>query len=881
MANSQQWPTDKGRSIRVSLALLLLVSFGAWVGCGDAPFGTQPQALKGQSLASGKLHTLTGSLQIDIIDDHARGRSWKAYSLKELQTGRLVPLVMQEGRLHWAASPGAMGGGASTQLSLRSLQPEQLLTLTGSLQKQPEGTVFQAKQWAFQVEQVQLIGPPSVDTSSIGFASLPLGFKQMFGLIPAGPPVHSQTPIPILNPKAPIKRTLLILLVNLKNQKSWITDPKQAEDLALTKNNALYDQSTYALIQFTSDLNNDKKPDIYTVTINDTNQTSCKSNYNKWGTMADAEVAKQKVDTSQYNHVLYILPKLKTCGWNGVARVGSLTAKGPYPAWVQNSSYTFKTFSHELGHSIGMRHAAIDPDNDGAHNKSKTSEEYGDFSDYMGLRMATLNAPHRVEVGAFNRYPAQVVPAALGKKTYKLSALMVDPTQATHPQVLYFPHTKAGRMYYLSYKTKLATSYDKSIPTGFFGGVSIHTHTFTLSGQTLHVKTLKDGESYKDSNGISIKQIKAGTSPDEVSLELDIPAPPASCKPVQPVFQATSPTVTAGVGQTASLRFTLENKDPAVCPSAVLTVEVALPGGYQVTAARYARQSFSAAPGSKRTVIVYVINDGVTRDVKVTLNSPFMPGHQPVTRSVKVDVDADIPTTPTKLKGVVLSPTSVKLDWSPSTDKQGMRGYQVFRQLEQTGAFSYAGFTSHSPSRSPTYTDSRIPANTKVVSYYVKALDTNNNLSPPSNTVILSLTGSPEPLVEPTRPDAGPSDALGTEPLPEPVITDAGGAERSLQEPLVVEAIPERVRQTEPVVEVGGASEPSAESVVTPDITKTQPDTQEEVDTQSATPDTSGAPGNEGCGCSTHSGQRVPLGLLWVLLLPIIWRRNLHTRSSG
>ncbi|MCB9641405.1 MAG: hypothetical protein H6727_21095 [Myxococcales bacterium] len=420
------------------------------------------------------------------------------------------------------------------------------------------------------------------------------------------------------------------------------------------------DKATFGLIQFLSDLNNDGQADIYgPFTVNDTSASNCKSKYSSWGTEAKQLAAAQGIDLSAYNHIMHIVPNLSSCEWAGVANLGGQNF------YIRTGGGDARVISHELGHNLGVRHAAKDTNNDGAHNSSSTSEEYGDYSCFMGIQLRNLNAPHMVQMGVWDRYKQQVVAAKTG--TYKIYPLLLDPSTAPGPQVLYLPRADKSRFYYLSFKTSL--HYDKSMNASYKTGVSIYTHTppgYTSPPVSYYVKTLVDAGTFSDAaNGITIKQIKKDPADAyvEVQITLTPPAVDPKCQRAQPTLTAPTSPVAAGKNKVTSLSFTLKNNDNADCPATLFGMTTQLAGGYQLTnlgntvRSQVFNQNFSAPQGSS-SFRVYVMNDGVSRDVTVSVADEFQGTHQPVTAKVRIEVDANPPTTPLNLAAQVLSPTS-------------------------------------------------------------------------------------------------------------------------------------------------------------------------------------------------------------------------------
>ncbi len=114
--------------------------------------------------------------------------------------------------------------------------------------------------------------------------------------------------------------------------------------------------------------------------------------------------------------------------------------------------------------------------------------------------------------------------------------------------------------------------------------------------------------------------------------------------------------------------------------------------------------------------------------------------------------DTTPPTVPTNVTAMAVSPTSINLLWTASTDNVGVAGYQVFRNGTQVGT---------SPTNS--YTDPGLTASTPY-SYTVAAYDAAGNVSAQSTPAATATTLPPDttpPTVSLTAP-AGNSTVSGT-----------------------------------------------------------------------------------------------------------------------
>lgn len=102
-----------------------------------------------------------------------------------------------------------------------------------------------------------------------------------------------------------------------------------------------------------------------------------------------------------------------------------------------------------------------------------------------------------------------------------------------------------------------------------------------------------------------------------------------------------------------------------------------------------------------------------------------------------IPTDTQKPTSPTNLKGKIVSGTRVDLSWSASTDNTGVSGYRIYRNNTLIKIKSGRTYADKSVKSGKTYT------------YYVRAYDAAGNISSRSN------------LLRVTTPGGGTSSKLG------------------------------------------------------------------------------------------------------------------------
>jgi len=97
--------------------------------------------------------------------------------------------------------------------------------------------------------------------------------------------------------------------------------------------------------------------------------------------------------------------------------------------------------------------------------------------------------------------------------------------------------------------------------------------------------------------------------------------------------------------------------------------------------------------------------------------------------------DTQPPSVPTNVTAMPMSPTSIRITWSASTDNWGVKGYKAYRNGNQVGTTSSTSFTNTGLTPSTTY------------SYTVAAYDSAGNVSaqssPPAEATTMPLDGEP------------------------------------------------------------------------------------------------------------------------------------------
>jgi hypothetical protein len=296
-------------------------------------------------------------------------------------------------------------------------------------------------------------------------------------------------------------RSTLIVLVNFDGMAlNWATeasahrmmnDPNGERDV-----NGMFNASTYGRVSFPANY-------VTVVTVNSPDRAPLSHptdgcDRGAMADIADALIAAQRPDIDlDVQHKVYFIPRqVPDCKWDGSAEMGP---KPTRRAWLRTDSASI--FAHELGHHLGVSHAASDKDDDGVQHET---DEYDDEGTFMGnaTNVLTLNAPHRVQLGYLADGVGQGsathdMDCGPGPSTAEvrltIARLDLDPTSSTSPQVYRIARYPEST-YFLSFKS----GYDwdgTSVPADSVRNrLQIHTHDSTNPSNTLFVKGLADGE---------------------------------------------------------------------------------------------------------------------------------------------------------------------------------------------------------------------------------------------------------------------------------------------------------------------------------------------------------------------------------------------------
>jgi hypothetical protein len=369
-----------------------------------------------------------------------------------------------------------------------------------------------------------------------------------------------------------------------------------------------------------------------------------------WANSALAQLQAMGVNTSGYNHYLYVMPTNSNCnsGWGEVG--GSNT-------WI-NGAYcqSREIYAHELGHNLGMNHArAVQSDG--------SIYEYGDYSDVMGGLgpMKMFSSVHSEYMGWT---PTNKISYA-GVGTFNIAPMEADPASTPLPLIAKVKLV-SGEYYYLSYRKPIG--FDANLDPSYMDRLSIHKGPGSYS---LLVQMLGDGETYSDAaNGLTIHVNSHAADAINVTVT-------GSCAVNAPTVTISPAVQGAHVGVARTYSVNVKNNDSALCAESTFNVASALPAGFS---------------GSLSAPTV-TVGSGLTGSVSLTLASPASASGSYALGAAIADSAQVIHKGSATASYVIdnTAPSSVKLSlrnykggyrqltWNAATDNVDVVKYQVLR----------------------------------------------------------------------------------------------------------------------------------------------------------------------------------------------------------
>lgn len=366
----------------------------------------------------------------------------------------------------------------------------------------------------------------------------------------------------------------IVIVVSFSNEPNQCT-PTAINNLMFAGTNSvdqLYQEMSFGAVWFTGNV-------VGPVTINYSNAGPC--DYNGWAAAADAAATAAGVDLTQYQHKVYVLPKLNPCSWAGLGTVGG----NPSRSWIGVCDLA-DVYAHELGHSLGMSHSSTDYNNDGTGDC-----EYCDNSDIMGYSgpgLRQVNAPHKRQMGWVE---AGKLNTLTNDATVTLAPLELDATATAHPQVLRIAKPGTNDFYYFSYRRPIGA--DVNLATRYHNVTSVHRYNDS-SGRTYFLGSMNDTESFVDLNGVTVKQVAHDT--DSVTLQVTLGPV------VTPPSTVPSPESLLATGRKKRVVLTWTTA------AAGVSYRVYRDGAFHGTSKKPAYTDRSATPGQMYSYVVTAVN---------------------------------------------------------------------------------------------------------------------------------------------------------------------------------------------------------------------------------------------------------------------------------
>ncbi|MCI5071380.1 hypothetical protein MRY82_00355 [bacterium] len=316
-------------------------------------------------------------------------------------------------------------------------------------------------------------------------------------------------------------RNIVYVRVNFSNgQQSQLSE--SGVTAHHNRTNQQYYEGSWGYLQFDNDPDADGNPEIFSITLN-SGSSWCSSGVglDTFVPQARSEILNDYgVDINTFDNIVLITPNMSsTCGGlGGYAEFGSPSTSQTMRAIIVRlfaSSNHSVVIPHEIGHTMGLAHAA---------NNSQT---YGDDSSVMGngssigFKTMSMNAVNVDELQGFRNYQNRIGTVQSG--FYTIYPLRVDPAMSDGPQALRFLLSKT---IYLSFRT--AVGLDANLTSSYLNQVSFHEKGTSLAFDSQIKKTIELGETYNNSNGISVKLNEIGPGNAWAKVEVTVNGVPAN-----------------------------------------------------------------------------------------------------------------------------------------------------------------------------------------------------------------------------------------------------------------------------------------------------------------------------------------------------------------
>jgi hypothetical protein len=439
----------------------------------------------------------------------------------------------------------------------------------------------------------------------------------------------------------------------------------------------------------------------------------CTDSIDDWA--AAAMALNPTLDPSQYKHFVFVFPALASnvCGWSGIAEVGGSHV------WI-NGSFTVPVIAHELGHNLGITHAAgLSCTSSGVPVPMGSTcivdrahyglPQYADPFDAMGNRpvLRQMNMPHKLALGVLPPSAVQTVGTA---GTYHLAPME---TLTGSVELLRIPKPDGGT-YSVEYRQPIGVFDSQAGPA--VTGVLIHTESPDIndvfyrgdsdtalidmhpvgvaSATQWENAAMGPGETFTDAvRGIVITSLAQDAGGATLAITL-----PADTEP--PGRPARLSAVVSGT--TVALQWLAATDDRAVASYAV-----SRDGTPLGTTAGLAFTDPAATPGATVTYAVSAVDAAGNVGPAATVSAAI--------------ADTVAPSAPLNVTATLGRDGQVHVAWGASTDNRGVTSYRVLRNGTGVIQANVTSFVDTSPR----------PGTGATVTYSVVAFDLVGNASPP------------------------------------------------------------------------------------------------------------------------------------------------------
>ena len=288
-----------------------------------------------------------------------------------------------------------------------------------------------------------------------------------------GTPLASGTP-----------RTVAIVVITFSSTVAPSYTDAQLQNVLVSNPNSVsnyFSEQSYGAVSFRGIVN--AAGDVFHASIA-ASGSGCSSNaWQTWGSQAKAIVGASTLN--QYDHVIYVFNSQGTCAWAGLAYM-------PGSEVYIDNAFVLSVVSHELGHNLGVHHAAALRCTSGGQNVAFSSaayactpSEYGDPYDIMGSSSTNQqNAFHKLQSGWLGASSGPRVQTITASGDYTVGplesssgvALLLVPHVTTGAIVATNPATVLGDTFALDFRqpTGAGTYFDAYAPSSAaIGGVQI------------------------------------------------------------------------------------------------------------------------------------------------------------------------------------------------------------------------------------------------------------------------------------------------------------------------------------------------------------------------------------------------------------------------